>query len=193
MKKLKQIIGDGVALAIPMAVIAYVLFKAHKVMKDGIGTIAEKLGIHELFGKLTLSILALVAIMLIILAMGLLMQLAIVNRVRKDVESVILKFFPSLNRVNAMMADRFDREEESTTWKPVILHQSGKYRFAFLIEEKDELGVFFVVKGSTVSEGDTEILEKKGYSYTPVVTQDMKKVLNHYCVGATDLVRKTMK
>jgi uncharacterized membrane protein len=193
MKRLKQIIGDGLALAIPLVVIFYVLHKAHQVLKQGIGPLAEKWGIHELFGKLTLSILAILVMVAIVLFMGLLMQFAIVNRLRNEVEKVVLKFFPSLKQVNALVADKLDLEGASSSWKPVVLSTEEEIHLAFLVEEKDGIGVFYVVKGRNVKEVELLILESRRYTWKPVEAHLMRKVLGQFGVGAPDLIRSVMK
>ena len=193
MKKLKQVIGDGLALAIPLIVISYVLHKAHLVLKQGIGPFAEKLGIHELFGKLTLSILAILIMLLVVVVMGLLMQFAMVNRLRDEVEKVVLKFFPSLKQVNALVAEKLDLEGASSSWKPVALRSSEGLHLAFLVEEKDGIGVFYVVKGRNVKEVELMILESPNYTYAPVDGPAMRKVLNNFGAGAPDLIRGRLR
>jgi uncharacterized membrane protein len=192
MKKIKQIIGDGLTLAIPLVVIFYVLHKAHQVLKEGIGPLTERLGIHELFGKLTLSILAIIVMILIVVAMGLLMQFAMVNRLREEVEKLVFKFMPSLKQVNAMVADKLDLEGASTSWKPVVLREPEGLHFAFLVEEKEGIGVFYVVKGRSIKEVELLILESPNYTYKQVEGNEMRKVLGNFGVGSPELIRKAL-
>ena len=188
-KKIKNIIGDGIALAVPLAVVMYVFAKVVEVVKKWITPVAGKLGIDSILGGLTLTIIAFIVIAIIVILLGFLMQLGFVSTIRDQVESILLRFFPALNVLKAMLADKLKMENANTAWKPVILNHSNKYNFAFKIEESEEMGVFFIIKGTSTHEGETAILEKDTYSYTKVDAHDMRKCLSHFGIGSTTLIQ----
>jgi hypothetical protein len=189
MKKFKQVVGDGLAITVPLLVIIYVLFKAHKVIQEGIGPIAEKLGIHQLFGKLTMTILAAVVLLTVVLFMGLLMRFAVMRAVRREIEGVVLRFFPFLNEFKAMMADKLDRDG-SEAWKSVALRTGEGIQFAFLVEETADYGTFLVLKGHQMADGEMIILETGNYSYQVVDATAMGKAVKRFGVGASALLGK---
>jgi len=161
MKKLKQIIGDGLAITIPLIVIIYVLHKAHQVLQVGIAPIAEKIGIHNLFGKVTLAVLATMVMLAIILFMGLLMRFSIMRSVRIAMENLVFRFFPFLNEFKAMMADRLESEGDEA-WKSVALYHGDEIQFAFLIEETEAHGTFLQLKGRHAADGAPTQSERRG-------------------------------
>ena len=188
MKKLKQIIGDGLAITIPVLVILYVFHKAHQVLQVGISPIVEKLGIDNVFGKVTLAILAALALVAIIMVMGLLMRFAIMRSVRIALENLVLRFFPFLNEFKAMMADRLEREGDEA-WKSVALRHDDEIHFAFLVEETGEYGTFLVLKGRHAADGEMTIFEKGSYTYQVVDTTEMEKSIKRFGAGASALLK----
>jgi uncharacterized membrane protein len=188
MKKLKQVIGDGLAITIPLLVILYVFHKAHQVIQVGITPVAEKLGIHELFGKLTLAILAAATLAIIVMMMGLMMRFAIMRSVRRELEALVLRFFPFLNEFKAMMAEKLERDGHEA-WRGVALYREEGIQFAFLVEEKDGFGTFILLKGPKVSDGEMLTLTAGSYTYKAVDTTAMIRVVKQFGVGAAELLK----
>jgi uncharacterized membrane protein len=190
-KKLKTILGDGIALALPLAVVFYIFAKIVAVIQKIISPIAGKYGIDTFLGDVTLTVLALLVLLLLMLALGLFMQFPVVTKIRDSIEGIILRFIPSLNQLKTVLAERFDREHATSSWKPVLLEQSDIYCFAFLVEESPEIGVFFILENS-LHEGKTEILKKEEYTYYHVDPADMRKILKQYGAGSTELIGRLM-
>lgn len=187
MKKFKQIIGDGLAITIPLLVILYVLHKTHQVLKVGIAPLAEKVGVHNVFGKLTMTVLAAAALVAIILFMGLLMRFAVMRAVRRELESLVLRFFPFLNEFKAMMAEKLERDGNEA-WRSVALHREEGIQFAFLVEEKGGYASFLLLKGPKVADGEMITLKQGTYTYKTVDTTAMLKVVKQYGAGASGLL-----
>jgi len=189
MKKLKQIIGDGLAITIPLIVIIYVLHKAHQVLQVGIAPIAEKIGIHNLFGKVTLAVLATMVMLAIILFMGLLMRFSIMRSVRIAMENLVFRFFPFLNEFKAMMADRLESEGDEA-WKSVALYHGDEIQFAFLIEETEAHGTFLQLKGRHAADGELVILEKGTYHYKILSASEMERSVKRFGIGASAMLTR---
>ncbi len=189
--KFKSILGDGIALAVPLAVVLYVFGKIIAVIQKTISPIAEKYGMDTFLGDITITVLALMVLFVFMLVLGLFMQFRFVTKIRDSIEEIILRFIPSLNQFKTLLAERFDREHATSLWKPVLLHQSDGYCFAFLVEESPEIGVFFILE-SSLHEGSTEILKREAYTYTPVDPADMRKCMKQYGAGSAALIGRLM-
>ncbi|MEX0635291.1 MAG: hypothetical protein WD135_00880 [Ferruginibacter sp.] len=188
--KFKQILADGIALAVPLAVVMYVFAKVVIVFKKWITPIAIQLGIDSILGGLTLTIFTFIGILIMILLLGLLMQFGFVSLIRVKLESILLRFIPALNVLKAILADKLKMENAKSAWKPVILDHSNKYNFAFKVEESEDMGVFFILNGTSIHEGEIAILEKENYSYALVDAHDMKKTLSNFGIGSIGLIQK---
>lgn len=121
------------------------------------------------------------------------MELAIVARFLSAFENVLLKLFPPLNRLKVMFAGLLDRENATQSWKAVVLQDSEKYRFAFLVQETEIMGVFFVMKGESIRDGMIEMLKKGAYTYTEVDAIKMKASMRQFGYNATALLGATAK
>ncbi len=189
-KSLKSLFINGIALAIPLVVVLYVFSKLLNVAHKTIRPLAESMGVDSIFGKFTLTIFAIVVILLFMLLLGVFMQFSFVKSLRDQVESVIIKFFPALNNFKALMADQFKGDIAESAWKSVVLRQGKKYNFAFLVEESENIGVFFVL-GNSINAGSTTYLTKGEYTYFPVDAMAMRKCLKQNGVDAAKLIEKT--
>lgn len=174
---LKKIIGHGLLLAIPVGTILYISIKLTKILIDVIGPVAANLGIEKILGELTLTILAVFIILIIVIILGLLMQINFVAGYGKKIEDIAFRIFPSLNQVKLLAAEKLDFDSQSATWKSMLIYYEEKYSPAFLIEEKGALVTFFVMKGTTLQDGEILIIAK-----TSVTIIDISPIeLHQYC------------
>lgn len=174
---LKKIIGNGLLLAIPVGTLLYISIKLVHMLIHVISPIAMNLGIEKILGELTLTILAVFVILLIILLMGLLMQINGVAGIGKKIEDIAFRVFPSLNQVKLLASEKLDFDDQSATWKSMLIYYEEKYSPAFLVEEKEDLVTFFVMKGITLEDGEILITTK-----TSVTMIDISSVhLHQYC------------
>ena len=171
--KFKTTLVRGLALGIPIAVILYVFIKILVIIEKLISPAAEAIGIQRLLGEVTLTILALSVIMLFVLLLGLLTRIRKVETIRTEMESLVLKFIPSLYQLKAMA---------------VILLHENKYSAAFIIEEDGDLITLLVSK--TVTMSDTEILvtKKSEVKTIPVNYMDLQKCSKAFGKGFISLI-----
>jgi len=175
--KFKTILGRGLALAVPLAIVLYVFLRVIEVFKKLIAPVAEKIGVDRVRGELVLTILAIALIILIIVLLGLLMQITVVATVRSQVENIILKFVPSLNQLKLMAADTLDLDTEENTWRPVLLYtkEKAKYNPAFIVEEDEEMLTLFICLETNIRKGEILIVNKEKVSTIPISFTDLHK------------------
>lgn len=188
---IKKIFGNGFALAIPLGVIVYVLIKLVGIFEKIISPIATRLGIAKILGEITLTVIAVFVLLVLMLLLGLLMQFSVVAAFRKSLEELVLKFIPSLNHLNTMAAEKFDFDDATNTWKPVLLYYENKYSPAFLIEENDQLITFFLIKGTSLAEGEILITGKNDVQFTEMTFAQMHQYNKQYGKGFLSLIKKT--
>ena len=175
--KFKTILGRGLALAVPLAIVLYVFLRVIEVFKKLIAPVAEKIGVDRVRGELVLTILAIALIILIIVLLGLLMQITVVATVRSQVENIILKFVPSLNQLKLMAADTLDLDTEENTWRPVLLYtkEKAKYNPALIVEEDEEMLTLFICLETNIRKGEILIVNKEKVSTIPISFTDLHK------------------
>jgi uncharacterized membrane protein len=176
--KFKKVLGRGIALAIPTAIVLYVFGRIVGVFSKMIAPEAQRIGVEHIWGKLTLSIFAVILIIVIILLLGLLMQVRLVSKIKAQVEEVILQFIPSLNQLKLMAADTLDLDDsESSTWRPVLVYYKewGHYSSAFVVEEDDELVTLFVTLEHAIKQGEIRVYHKEKIELIPIGFTDLHK------------------
>ncbi len=167
---LKQTIGRGIALALPLAVVVYVLYRFIKIFEKILAPIAKKTGVDSILGEITLTFFAILVLFALAFFLGLLMRIPIVAELRKHVEGWILKFIPSLNHLKMMAAEKLDLENAVTQWKPIMYLKGDQYAPAYLIEENAEWITLASVKSPTTEPGGMMILKKSSITHYKEIT-----------------------
>ncbi|WP_259069299.1 hypothetical protein HDF24_13840 [Mucilaginibacter sp. X4EP1] len=193
--KFKTVLGRGIALAVPMAIVLYVFARIVEALKKLIGPVAADIGVEHVWGRLTLTIFAIALMILIILALGLLMQVAVVATVRTQVEDIILKFIPSLNQLKLMAADTLDLDAEEIAWKPVLLYtiEKAKYNPAFLVEEDEEMVTVFLCLETNIRKGEVLIVNKEKVKLIPITFTELHKCSRAAGKGYIEIIKKHNK
>ena len=185
---LKRIIGRGIALAIPLSIVIYVVYKFLKIFEKALAPVANKFGVDHVLGELTLTFLAVLAILAIVFILGLLMQIDIIADLRKHVEGWILKFIPSLNHLKLMAVEKLDMENAATLWKPVLLLKGDQYMPAFIIEEKGEWITLALAKAPGTEPKDMLITKKSAVSYKEISMKQMHEFNKQFGRGYLSLI-----
>ena len=103
-------------------------------------------------------------------------------------ESLVLKFIPSLYQLKAMADDKLELQNAKDTWKPVILLHENKYSAAFIIEEEGDLITLLVSKTVTLSDIEILITKKSEVKTIPVNYMDLQKCSKAFGKGFISLI-----
>ncbi len=172
---LKTTLIRGLTLAVPLAIVGYVLIRVIQIIRKLITPIATKIGIHHVLGNATLSIITVLLIILFIFGLGLLMQIRIVLRLRQRLEDTILHFAPSLNYFKLMADDKLKVTNSQNEWKPVLVFSEEKYNAAFIVEETEQLVTLFVSKGTSLKDGEIMTVYRKDVTIHPATYEELDK------------------
>lgn len=170
---LKQTLGRGIALALPLAVVVYVLYRFIKIFEKILGPIAKKFGVDTILGEITLTFFSILALLAIAFLLGMLMRIPLIFEMRKHVEGWILKFIPSLNHLKLMAAEKLDLDNASTHWKPILYLKGDQYAPGYLIEENGEWVTLATVKSPTTEPGSMMIIKKSSVTYQEITMKQM--------------------
>lgn len=179
----------GLALAVPLAIIGYTLFRVVQIIRKIIRPITISLGIHRMLGSATVTILATVLLLILVLLLGLLMRVPNVSLFREKLEATLLRFVPSLNYLKLMAADKMHLENNQNAWKPVLIFHEGKYNPAFIVEENAELITLFVCKTTNLKDGELLITNKKDIRFYPSSFEELNNYSKAFGKGMISLIR----
>jgi hypothetical protein len=169
----RQTLIRGIALAIPLSIVVYVVYRFFKIFETAIAPIAKKFGVESILGELTLTFFSVLVMFVIVLFLGLLMRIPFIASIRKEVEGWILKFIPSLNHLKLMAAEKMDLENATTNWKPVLMLKGDQYQPGFIIEENNEWITLALVKAPSTEPKDMLIVKKSSISYKEITLKQM--------------------
>ncbi len=186
----KTTLVRGLALAVPLAIIAYTLLRVVQIIRKIIRPVTIDLGIHRILGGATVTILAIALLLVIVLLLGLMMRLPNVSRFREKMEATIIRFVPSLNYLKLMAADKMHLETSQSNWKPVLVCHEEKYNAAFIVEENEELITLFVCKTTNLKDGELLITRKKDIRFYPANFEQLNNYSKAFGKGMLSLIRE---
>lgn len=187
---LKHLFGRGLVIAIPLGVILYIFLKIVAIFEKLVAPISEKIGIHKIFGELTLTVFAVFLIILLVLIMGLLMRLAYFERFGRSMEDVVFKIFPSLNQLKITAIEKLELENNTESWKPVLLFHEERFTPAFIIEQNEEMITLFVLKSVDISNGEFLITRKEAVQYQEITAKEIRQYTRQFGKGFLPLIDK---
>ncbi|ATL49286.1 hypothetical protein COR50_20080 [Chitinophaga caeni] len=186
----KNILGRGIILAIPLGVIIYVFIRLIGMLATFIQPLAMKLGIQRILGEFTLIIFAVLLIIIFMYILGLLMGLSFIASLSKKMENLVYRLVPSLNQIKLLATEKLDFNTQLDSWKPVILYYEEKYSPAYVVEEDDQMITLFVIKGTTLSDGEILITKRDDVSLQEITTAQLHQFSRQYGKGFLSVVNK---
>ena len=174
----------------PLGIVVYVLYKFIKLFERIIAPIANKFGVDKIFGEITITLLAILSILVIIFFLGLLMQIEMIRNLRKYVEGWILKFIPSLNHLKVMAVEKMDLENATTNWKPILLQKGDQCMPAYIIEENNEWITLALAKAPSTEPKDMLIIKNNSVTYKEITMKQMHDFNKQFGKGYLKLISK---
>jgi len=185
---LKNTIGRGIALALPLSIVLYVIYKFIKIFEKVIAPFANKFGVEHVLGEITLTFFAVLVMLVIIFLLGLLMQIPLVRNMRLYIEGWILKFVPSLNHLKLLAVEKMDLDNATTNWKPILLLKGDQYLPAFIIEENNEWITLALAKAPSTEPKDMLIVKKSSISYKEITMKQMSDFNKQFGKGYLSVI-----
>jgi hypothetical protein len=186
----KKTFINGIALALPLSVVAYVVFRIIAIFEKIITPFAKSIGVDTIFGEITLTLLAIISMLIIAFILGLFMRFSFVANIRRQLETMILQVVPSLNHLKLLAAEKLDLENAVTKWKPVLVKMGEEYLPAYLIEEAADWISIAKVKAPTIQPGDTITVKKTAIQYIEISMNEMRNCSKQFGKGYISLIGK---
>jgi hypothetical protein len=184
----RQTLIRGITLALPLALVLYVLIRVAGMMEKMIGPIAKKAGIDKILGEVTLTVITILCLVILIFGFGLLMQFAFISSFRVYLQEWILKLVPSLNHLKLIAAEKLDIEDAPNTWKPVLIEKDDQFSPAFIIEETNEWITLIYVKPPSTETHNMVIAKKSSVHYKEITMKQMIQFNKQFGKGYIKLV-----
>ena len=171
--KTKTKLAMGLFLTLVIGVIAYILIKVGGILKKIISPIAHKLQMENIFGELTITFLAILSIIILVVVLGFISELPSFSRYKEKMEDLFLKIYPPLSYLKMMADEKLQVETVKADWKPVLALIDNRYLPSFVVEENEEwvaLSVLYVPKSDPM---EILIIRKDTTQLIPMTTAQM--------------------
>jgi len=135
---LKRTFVIGMIVTLVLEIIVYYLIKVVGVFENLIAPITHRLGMENVFGKITITFLAILTIIILAFILGSIYILPSVSRYKDKLENFLFNLYPLLNYFKVMTDEKFQVDSVRENWKSVLALIDDQYMPAFIIEENDE-------------------------------------------------------
>jgi len=188
----KKTFGKGVLLGIPILLSIYVFIKVEILFEKVVEPIAHQIGVEKILGEITLTLFAIVLLVLFLFFLGLLMRVSFIASVGNDVEALVFKLVPSLNRIKMMAAEKLDMESEEKLWLPVLVFIDDSFVPAFVIEEDAVWVSLLTVKVPGSDPENLVIKKKEGLQLIPITLKELNSNNRQFGKGYIDIIKKSV-
>lgn len=184
MKKInfKQTFINGLFLALPLLAIFYIGIKIVRIIEEIISPLAQKIGIQHLLGELTLTVFALVILLIFFLILGVLLHMNLLRELNKQLESVAYKLIPRLYKVKALTSENGE-QTFSKGWKPILLKDDESWVPAYITEENETWVIVYIPDAPDGISGAIKMLDASGAIYKPIDGFKLHGILHGFGKG----------
>jgi hypothetical protein len=171
--KIKTAFALGLVITLALAAISYVLIRLVGFLKPVITPIAHKMGMQNDLGEIAITLLAILAIVVLVFILGYLALLPSASVYKDKLEQQLLKLYPPLNYLKVMAEEKLKMDTSRADWRPVLALVDDQYLPAFIIEENQEwltLSVLYVPKSDPM---EILIVRKDAVQCIPITTEQM--------------------
>lgn len=188
MSRLRDLLIDGMLLALPLGAAAYLLYKIVVLLKKLLAPVAHLLPAGHFFGIAAIEIAAIVVLLLALVALGVFARSAPGRRIAVTLEKVVLSKIPGYQIVKSIASDFAGTEGESGL-RPALVSFDDNTVLGFIVEESaagDRLTVFVPGAPSSGS-GSVVLMPKERVQVLDVPTSGAMKSMKQRGVGLQQL------
>jgi uncharacterized membrane protein len=197
MNKLRDLIIDGILLALPLGAAAYLLRKVVHLLMAMLGPVLHFAPDAHWYGIAALEIAALLALLLLLLLLGLFARSAPGRKLGATLEQLVLSKIPGYMIFKSIAADlgSTDREEEM---RPALIAFDDNTVLGFVIEESeirtdDGLITVFIPGAPTAAQGSVVIVPRSRVKLLDVGMGSARKVMKQRGAGLLALLEPQTK
>jgi uncharacterized membrane protein len=188
MKRLRDLLVDGMLLALPLGVAAYLLYSVFVQLKKLLVPIAHLLPAGHFFRVAAVEIAAILALLLALVALGAFARSALGRRVGKSLEKVLMSKFPGYQMIRSMAVD-FTGSEDRSDLRPALVTFDDNTVLGFIVEESaaDDRLTIFIPGAPASGSGNVVLVSRERVRLLDVPTSSAMKSLRLRGLGLRQL------
>jgi uncharacterized membrane protein len=186
---IRSTLVGGVMFLIPLAVILFVLVKAHEAVGRIIEPLSHALPISDVAGIGVAKLLAALVLLLFAFFMGLFARTDLGSRVGTRIETAVLRKVPGYTLLKNMTKEPATAEFDHKM-KVALANIDDAWLIAFIMEEaKQGLLTVFVPSAPTPTAGSLYFLKEEQVRRLDIPVGDAVKCIMQLGVGSADLLK----
>jgi uncharacterized membrane protein len=184
MKKLRDLLADGLLLALPLGAAAYLLHKAIALLSKALAPATHLLPNGRWFGIAAVEIAAFGVLLLALLALGVVARSALGRRVAAAIENVVLGKIPGYLIVKNIASD-FAGVEDDTDLRPALVSFDDNTVLGFVVEENaaSSMSTVFVPGAPGATSGNVVLVPRARVQLLDVPTGSAMRAMKKRGLG----------
>lgn len=184
MSRLRDLLVDGILLALPLGAAAYLLYKAIILLKSLLVPVAHLLPAGHFLGIAAIEIAAIVVLLLVLVVLGVFARSPLGRSIGDAIEKVVLSKFPGYQVVKSI-ATGFSDSRDETALRAALVSFDDNTVLGLIVEEStagDRYTVF--VPGSPGSgAGNVMLVARERVQVLDVSASGVAKAMKQRGVG----------
>ncbi|HTS44032.1 MAG TPA: hypothetical protein VMH01_06520 [Puia sp.] len=180
----------GLIFLVPFFLIVVIILKAVEILRKIVTPWATELGVSNLAGRATITILIIVIMVLICLIAGLIFRSGRIEARFPLLDAMADRMLPGYEILKAESKET-GVSNIRDAWQAIYLKTEEGWCLAFIVEQKsDEYKAVFIPHVPRMDEGDLRIFPSKSMEYFPISSRDARLALRRFGFGAAEGLSK---
>jgi len=191
MTRLRDLLVDGVLLALPLGAAAYLLHKVIGLLIGLLAPVAHLLPGGRWFGIAAVEIAAVAVLLLALVVLGAFARSALGRRVAETLEDVVLSKVPGYSIVKSIAADLGGSERE-TDLRPALVSFDDNTVLGFIVEESvaADLLTVFLPGAPSAGSGNVVLVPRERVQELDVPTGSAMRSMKQRGLGLQQLTQR---
>lgn len=190
MNRFRNLLVDGVLLALPVGAAAYLLYRVINLLVALMAPVAHLLPAGRWFGVAAVEVAAVAMLILVLLALGALARSTSGQRIAAALEAVVLGKLPGYMMVRSMAVD-FAGGQGDSDMRPVLVSFDDNAALGFVVEESDTTGMLtvFLPGAPNAGSGSVVLVPRERAQTLDVPTASARRAIKQRGLGLQELAR----
>jgi uncharacterized membrane protein len=190
MNRLRDLLVDGVMLALPLGIAAFLLRRVVSALISVMAPVAHLLPQGRWFGIAALELAALALALLGLLALGAFARSATGRRLVATLESVVLGKFPGYMMMKSIAAD-FGGAQSDKGLEPALVSFDDNTVLGYIVEGTGSAGplTVFVPSAPSAGSGSVVMVPRERVQRLDVPSNSVRQTMKQRGVGLQELTR----
>jgi uncharacterized membrane protein len=191
MKRLRDLLADGLLLALPLGAAVYLFLKVIGTLSKLLVPVAHLVPEGHWFGVVAAEIAAVVVLLLALIVLGIFARSTLGRRFIETIENVVLGKVPGYLIVKSIAAD-FANITTNSELRPALVAFDDNTVLGFIVEESADAGMFtvFVPSAPGAAAGGVVLVPRERVQVLDVSTTGAMRAMKQRGLGLQEIARQ---